>query len=623
METNLLDLITEEEYDMLTNYRNWYAWGEDKTDNCKIFTIRDILSKAWNKEKLNLFHLLGNQLILEKEYIYEKSVDELCRDMEQVTENVSGFGREGRTGYRFVNNWYKWVRLTFARPNPVWDSELSIYKYSTEEDKQLAEKNATIRSGLNNLISNWTLAENKYDGCSFTIPLTNGKDYVVSNGCKPMRAIAKIAESYGIEDFEDFRICHSLIHNQKKVSGTISLSIHPLDYWTMSDNDCGWDSCMSWRDTGGYRQGTVEMMNSPMVVVAYLTAKEPMYMGNKGHKWNNKKWRQLFIVNSTCILGVKSYPYHNDKLTLYITKWLKELAETNLDWQYFGEPDGNPIKYNFEPFYNPDFPDDERKIKLGFSSNNMYTDVGCLDWHPLYVGKHIHQGVEGVGNGYFRNSYDDKPLWAIEINYSGAAQCMSCGDTDPSLDCESSLCCDNCQITYRCSDCGEYTGNEYYWVDDCRLCECCYERLTADSVVSYERHFKEDMLEIYLGIPTSEKYQKDIISKRGYSEPPEGFSIFSVLSEPIYIMSYEIEEFERKWLKGKKLKKCVSSRGKSFTYYLVNVAELNLNAEIEDVLPWQFYEALEQAKEKENYDELAEHFWFHTNILKLKGLEAK
>lgn len=27
---------------------------------------------------------------------------------------------------------------------------------------------------------------------------------------------------------------------------------------------------MSWRDNGGYRRGTVEMMNSSMVIVAYL-----------------------------------------------------------------------------------------------------------------------------------------------------------------------------------------------------------------------------------------------------------------------------------------------------------------------------------------------------------------
>ena len=35
---------------------------------------------------------------------------------------------------------------------------------------------------------------------------------------------------------------------------------------------------MSWADYGCYRQGTVEMMNSPLMVVAYLTAEEPMHM---------------------------------------------------------------------------------------------------------------------------------------------------------------------------------------------------------------------------------------------------------------------------------------------------------------------------------------------------------
>ena len=42
----------------------------------------------------------------------------------------------------------------------------------------------------------------------------------------------------------------------------------------MSDNDYGWDSCMGWMNEGEYRLGTVEMMNSPCIVVAYIDGEE-------------------------------------------------------------------------------------------------------------------------------------------------------------------------------------------------------------------------------------------------------------------------------------------------------------------------------------------------------------
>ena len=76
-----------------------------------------------------------------------------------------------------------------------------------------------------------------------------------------MRVLSKIATAYNLPGFEDFRIAQSLVTNQANLKGYITLSIHPLDYMTMSDNNCGWDSCMSWQEEGCYRQGTVEMMN--------------------------------------------------------------------------------------------------------------------------------------------------------------------------------------------------------------------------------------------------------------------------------------------------------------------------------------------------------------------------
>ena len=91
--------------------------------------------------------------------------------------------------------------------------------------------------------------------------------------------------------FEQMRIKHSQILNKKRLKGTLCLSIHPLDYITISDNNCDWDSCMTWTGDdcpGEYRLGTLEMMNSPSVVVAYLDSKEPYHPLDDGRAWSNK-----------------------------------------------------------------------------------------------------------------------------------------------------------------------------------------------------------------------------------------------------------------------------------------------------------------------------------------------
>ena len=94
------------------------------------------------------------------------------------------------------------------------------------------------------------------------------------------------------------------VQNFRKSSQKLTLSIHPLDYITMSDNECNWSSCMSWRNEGDYHAGTIEMMNSTCVVVAYIAQNNETLENG----WNSKRWRQLFVIHPTCIIASCPYP---------------------------------------------------------------------------------------------------------------------------------------------------------------------------------------------------------------------------------------------------------------------------------------------------------------------------
>jgi hypothetical protein len=88
---------------------------------------------------------------------------------------------------------------------------------------------------------------------------------------------------------------------------------------------------MSWVEHGCYRHGTVEMMNSPCVLVAYLASDNSTYYIGVGKEWNNKKYRQLVIVDPAFITTVRPYPNENTALDEAIISWIQELMIKNID----------------------------------------------------------------------------------------------------------------------------------------------------------------------------------------------------------------------------------------------------------------------------------------------------
>jgi hypothetical protein len=201
---------------------------------------------------------------------YQKSYEELQDELSDMVQQYSKYGRIGRNGYEF---------------NKAWNHYIYTNRFDFDADQEC---------GLHRLMSDDCLISNIYDGSSFEIQDRNGKSFKINRGCKVSKVLGKLANILNLPGWEDFRICHSQILNQKDLGGNLTISIHPLDYMTMSDNSYGWESCMSWESEGGYRQGTVEMMNSRSVVIAYLSGEDKMRIGDDF--WNSKKWRMWLFL---------------------------------------------------------------------------------------------------------------------------------------------------------------------------------------------------------------------------------------------------------------------------------------------------------------------------------------
>ena len=372
--------------------------------------IKNYLSLWEDAKSEYLYNLMGKQFILSKKISY-------LMDDEEKMELM---GKVLRKHDSFIKSLY----------NETFD--FCSYYYT-----------------IYNLTNAFSLATNTYNYDEFSITTPTGKKIDIKKGCKTIRMIGKIANAFNVEGFEEFRIAHSQILNQKKLEGELCLSIHPLDYITMSDNDCGWNSCMSWTDSGEYRRGTVEMMNSPMVVVAYLNSNNPYHV--YGTDWSNKKWRELFIVSKEIITGVKPYPYYNKCLEEITCNWLKELAEKNMSWSYLEQ------LFTYKHNYNM-----IKDHRLNFYTNAMYNDFGTREeGHIGYIGS--------------------SAPYNIEKNYSGKVKCLKCGKITDDFDDESCVICEDCEAIEHCTECNSrlYDEFETYYHNGRPYCSYCFENLNV------------------------------------------------------------------------------------------------------------------------------------------------
>lgn len=453
---DLRDMITDAEMTAFEKYVDTYAseyYGKRSVSGKELLHF-------WADAKVPyLYKLLGNKLIVSKTVTFEKESGQMRREMNDLMDE-----------HLFMREFIDKIQ------NKFWmDYIQSNYAYENEK-RELYDNICAI-------CSNSELIDNVYTGDTFMVPTPEGKEIKIQHGCKTMKALGKIASAYGLNmsSFEDFRIKVSQILNQKVLKGNLCLSIHPLDYVTMSDNDSDWNSCMSWTDNGCYRQGTVEMMNSPMVIVAYLTASEPMDVC--GLKWSNKKWRELMIVNKDLITNIKSYPYFNSNLTKASLSLLKELAAKNVpEWNF----DDTLMEY--EP-HEPIYVDDCRLIVYP-SSDAMYNDfLNDPYMNAAYFNKDLYRIMK-----------DEDDYERVSFNYSGKSECMGCGREADFYDNEGHLMGECCYTVAFCSICEESyrDEDELTYVDGRLLCPDCFDNNVTQDSITGENHLTNNLTRIRL-----------------------------------------------------------------------------------------------------------------------------
>lgn len=455
---DLLKLITKEEFKAMDAYRRAYNDAE-----CGAFVSSEDLLLPWAEAKaVSLIDLFDGKLILEKEI----DIDELTSNEKyrEVSRNTK------------INNF-----LNLMHEKIIAMKEKNYISYHAGSYSLTAAVDCQYDEIFDNKLSHTIKLDfvvYKDSSCSEQV-MAYKKTFVKST--KVTKLYSFLAEFLDMSaEYEEFRIAQSMLRNCKNKI-TLCLSIHPLDYMTMSDNTYNWSSCMSWRDRGCYRAGTVEMMNSEIVVVAYVKGSE-LFTWRNDYTWNSKRWRELFIIDlndNGVITEVKPYPYVHTAYSKAILSWIEELALHNK----------NIEEKMYDAVFNESEPGD---YSLSVVSGLMYNDI--------HYNKNFH------GKIVLPQKYD----YRIK-NFSGVDQCMNCGWVK-TLENANTLSCYDCggYGKYCCERCG-YTSddeNDFDRCDDYCCCSFCRDRYYTYSEFE-ERYIENDFVRTLLLLKDGSRENKN------------------------------------------------------------------------------------------------------------------
>ena len=469
--------ISNADYDILCNYITDVGYGSASA-------VPKLLD-AWEEAKsVYLFDLFGDKLIHEKEVSITKPEALMRADFLDILRDYRTYFCDiievlKKHNYRIVRrkglNAWNWIGDNYPIPDSILqDVDFCYFLEDYISPFTLSFMNEIyILKDSGKRVEGWkTCAYYYYSDMAGYVEEDIYKK--IPQGMKLSRFLNKIIlpilKELLIDDtarYADFETSTStlinalsMLNQNNKMSGTLCVSIHPMDYYTMSDNSYDWCSCMSWSNDGEFKCGTLEMCNSKNMIVAYIKGSE------KFEGWNSKRWRQLFSVSEEIILGVKGYPYHSSDLEAEVMEMLHELAKTNMSWSYLlDEPMYTKADFKFE------IEGEEHYWNIEF--NKMYND--CYSEHPVLIGRHAPT--------------------CILIEASGPAYSISSGKFIPEDAPEFMLSCPEELDYVRCEECGCWINTyDSHCIEEYNdLCEDCYysikDRLDAEAEEEEETSF--------------------------------------------------------------------------------------------------------------------------------------
>lgn len=435
------DKITEDEQELLKRYIRAYT-------DVEISDLKTTLN-CWNKNKRTLFRALGKELrvaipvtIERNRYQFDQALGQIYTpwtiydnyDIRSIRSDCERDGFDHSYMYYYHNEFV--ARAVKHMVDNYGDSIVTIRNFTKMFSYTNIEEGKTVKD--------------------YNFPALN---FEVKKGTKIAKAIQrtlKKANFTDMESFEKWRNAISNLNSNRSFKANLVISIHPMDYMTMSDNNCDWSSCMSWRNNGAYSIGTIEMMNSNVAAVAYLESDTPFEICDMTAP--NKSWRTLVFIHKDILLIGKNYPYTAENINRAVLEEVMKLVKHNLNWDY---------EWKFQPYSDTYRFASNYFVKHSLSRYKMRYTKSKENRHKIicYTDLMYNDILEDPSKSKYlccRN----KPKRTKFINLSGPATCMCCGEhiydrqwaSPNDEDCSRKVCM-SCESDRRCDVCGRIYQN--------------------------------------------------------------------------------------------------------------------------------------------------------------------
>ena len=443
-----------------------------------------------------------------------------------------------------LEHWYeakKYIIYTWNGKLIIESNQKVIFDLSPEDkEKRLNEFISTIEDvyGNDNLAT--FLSEIKKEDF-FANHLSNEYCYSPNNSKIPKGTKIVKAFKYFEEDAKalyDLQTQASMIIQEDKVSGTLCMSVHPLDFLSSSENTYHWRSCHSL--DGDYRAGNLSYMLDKSTIVCYLKTDDKKYILPNfppSVPWNSKKWRMLLFLEDKyeALFAGRQYPFSSltaldSVMHMFLDNWgggrmhwstwmddyICEFPRKNLnrcrqrDLILYG---GRHVALNGTIYSMDDLVTDAKESKhfndLKYSS--FYIPMYCYNYYPKDVRRKLHFSIG--------SSVPCVHCGKSPITVEGSMFCLDCGailgegEDDYYVYCG---CCQRrvpretvywnnsideyvCEDCYRreckrCDHCREvwYDSDMTYSHEHTKyLCPCCNESLLKDNILPRKSPFFE------------------------------------------------------------------------------------------------------------------------------------
>ena len=339
----------------------------------------------------------------------------------------------------------------------------------------------------------------------FSNQVLNDYDYEGTNipkGMKLLRAFKFFETSQTA--LENIQNAASMIIQEDKIEGILCLSVHPLDFLSMSENNHNWRSCHAL--DGEYGSGNLSYMIDRATVICYLKSNREEILPNfpEDVKWNSKKWRVLFYLSEKwdMVFAGRQHPFTTEAGIEFVKNRLFPRANIGefSDWtdKKYREFKDKNIHTHFDGTYIP--------VVDGFVKLNelMVNEPGSLQFNDVlsstcYDALYAYKQSESFCNiTYYPHAATTK------FRIGGKCNCLRCGNAP--IEITESFMCNDCELDYGdseddifafCPCCGaRYFYDDGVWIENAEECVCpsCAESETQICDCCGERNYKNEMI---------------------------------------------------------------------------------------------------------------------------------